>query len=118
MVEYVGPKIVVHLVTDNAANYKAVGGMLNDKHPGVFWSSSATHCLNFVLGDIGKIELVVSLAKCALLVTKFVYNHGFLLAWLRKRKRWTKVICPGPGPTRFATTFIALRSIHQHQHDL
>ncbi|XP_058757670.1 uncharacterized protein LOC131630946 isoform X2 [Vicia villosa] len=67
-------------------------------------------------GDIGKMELVASLANRASLITKFVYNHGFLLAWLRKREGWTEII--RPGPTRFATTFIALKSIHQHQHDL
>lgn len=31
LVEHVGPKNVVHLVTDNAANYKAAGRLLNDK---------------------------------------------------------------------------------------
>jgi len=89
LVEYVGPKNVVHLVTENAANYKAAGRMLNDKYPSVFWSLCVAHCLNLVLGDIGKMELVASLAKRASLVTKFVYNHGFLLAWLRKREGWT-----------------------------
>lgn len=61
-------------------------------------------------------ELVASLAKCASLITKFVYNHGFLLAWLRKMEGWIEII--RPGPTCFATTFIALKSIHKHQHDL
>ncbi|KAF7811629.1 uncharacterized protein G2W53_032605 [Senna tora] len=37
-------------------------------------------------------------------------------AWLRKRDGWTEII--RPGPTRFATTFIALKSIHEHKHDL
>ncbi|KAL8502291.1 hypothetical protein ACS0TY_021429 [Phlomoides rotata] len=61
-------------------------------------------------------ELVSGLAKRASLVTKFVYNHAFLLAWLRKREGWTEIV--RPGPTRFATTFIALKSILEHQHDL
>ncbi|GAU31773.1 hypothetical protein TSUD_22190 [Trifolium subterraneum] len=67
LVEFVGSKNVVHLVTDNAANYKVAGRM-------------------------------------------------FLLAFLRKMEGWTEII--RPGPTRFATTFIALKSIHKHQHDL
>ncbi|PNX69075.1 hypothetical protein L195_g056518, partial [Trifolium pratense] len=61
-------------------------------------------------------ELIQSLAKRASLITKFVYNHEFLLAFLRKREGWTEII--RPGPTRFATTFIALKSLHKHQHDL
>ncbi|KAI5404422.1 hypothetical protein KIW84_051549 [Lathyrus oleraceus] len=31
LVEYVGPKNVVHLITDNAANYKSAGQKLHDK---------------------------------------------------------------------------------------
>jgi hypothetical protein len=104
LVEFAGPQNVVHLVTDNAANYKAAGRMLHDKYPHIYWSPCAAHCLNLVLGDIGKMELVQGLAKRASLITKFVYNHGFLLAFLRKREGWTEII--RPGPTRFATTFI------------
>lgn len=116
LVEHVGSKNVVHLVTDNAANYKAAGRLLNDKYPYIYWFPCAAHCLNLVLGDKGKMELVASLAKRASLITKFVYNHGFLLAWLRKREGWTEII--RPGPTRFATTFIALKIIHKHQYNL
>ena len=50
------------------------------------------------------------------MVTKFIYNHGYLLAWLRKRNDWKEII--RPGPTRFATTFLSLKSISEHKHDL
>ena len=82
-------KNVVHFITDNAANYKAAGRLLNEKYPSIFWLPCVAHCLNLILGDIGKMELVSSLATCASLITKFVYNHAFLLAWLRKREGWT-----------------------------
>ncbi|XP_054817833.1 uncharacterized protein LOC129317546 [Prosopis cineraria] len=116
MVDFVGVTNVVHLVTDNAANYKAAGRLLCDKFPSIFWSPCAAHCLNLILGDIGKTDIVIGLATRASMVTKFVYNHAFLLAWLRKREGWTEII--RPGVTRFATTFIALKSIHEHKHDL
>ncbi|GKV26461.1 hypothetical protein SLEP1_g35752 [Rubroshorea leprosula] len=116
LVEFVGSDNVVHLVTDNAANYKKAGRLLNDIYPTIFWSPCAAHCLNLILSDIGKLEVVSNLASRASLVSKFIYNHPFLLAWLRKREGWTETI--RPGPTRFATTFIALKSIHEHRHDL
>ncbi|GKV21392.1 hypothetical protein SLEP1_g31376 [Rubroshorea leprosula] len=116
LVEFVGASNVVHLVTDNAANCKKAGKMLNDVYPTIFWSPCAAHCLNLILSDIGKLDIVSQLATSASLVTKFVYNHAFLLAWLRKREGWTEII--RPGPTRFATTFIALKSILDHKHDL
>lgn len=36
VVEYVGSKNVVQMVTDNAANYKAAGRLLNEKYPHIF----------------------------------------------------------------------------------
>ncbi|XP_019434728.1 PREDICTED: uncharacterized protein LOC109341306 [Lupinus angustifolius] len=116
LVEFVGVNNVVHLVTDNAANYKVAGAMLNEKFLSIYWSPCAAHCLNLILGDIGKMDHVSTLAKSASDITKFVYNHGFLLAWLRKRRGWKEII--RPGATRFATTFIALKSTHEHKHDL
>ncbi|XP_028785362.1 uncharacterized protein LOC114741275 [Neltuma alba] len=116
MVTFVGVDNVVHLVTDNAANYKAAGRLLTDKHPSIYWSPCAAHCLNLILADIGKMALVTSLASRASKVSKFIYNHAFLLAWLRKREGWKEII--RPGPTQFATTFIALKSLLDHKHDL
>ncbi|XP_054785900.1 uncharacterized protein LOC129292358 [Prosopis cineraria] len=116
MVDFFGVTNVVHLAIDNAANYKAARRLLCDKFPFIFWSPYTAHCLNLILGDIGKMDIVIGLTTRASMVTKFVYNHAFLLAWLRKREGWTEII--RPGVTRFATTFIALRSIHEHKHDL
>ncbi|CAL0299742.1 unnamed protein product [Lupinus luteus] len=116
LVEFVGVTNVVHLVTDNAANYKVAGAMLSEKFPSIFWSPCTAHCLNLIIGDIGKMEHVSTIAKSASDITKFVYNHEFLLAWLRKRQGWKEII--RLGATRFAITFIALKSIHEHKHDL
>ncbi|XP_054822674.1 uncharacterized protein LOC129320986 isoform X1 [Prosopis cineraria] len=116
MVAFAGANNIVHLVTDNAANYKAAGRLLNDKYPSIFWSPCAAHCLNLILADIGKMEIVTSLAARASVVSKFIYNHAFLLAWLRKREGWVEII--RPGATRFATTFIALKNIYEHKHDI
>ena len=59
---------------------------------------------------------VDKLAKRASKITMFMYNHVALQAWLRARKNWTEIVCL--GPTRFATTFIALGSLMEHKHDL
>ena len=59
---------------------------------------------------------VAELVRCASKTTIFVYNHVTLLSWLRKKDGWTEIL--RPGATRFATTFIALKSLHDHKHDL
>ena len=59
---------------------------------------------------------VDKLAKHASKITMFMYNHVALQAWLWARKNWTEIV--RLGPTRFATTFIALGSLMEHKHDL
>ncbi|RVW13245.1 hypothetical protein CK203_105545 [Vitis vinifera] len=110
VIEWVGPLNVVHIVTDNAANYVAVGRLISQKHKHINWSPCATHCLNLIFKDISKMDHVAELVKRASNVTIFVYNHVTLLSWLRKREGWTEIL--RPGATRFATTFIALKSLH------
>ncbi|XP_012844773.1 PREDICTED: uncharacterized protein LOC105964816 [Erythranthe guttata] len=116
IVEWVGPRNVVHMVTDNGANYKAAGSRLMEKYQFIFWSPCAAHCVNLIFKDVGDMPTVQSLAVLASKVTVFVYNHKFALNWLRNRKRWREII--RPGTTRFATTFIALQSLYAHNDDL
>ncbi|XP_019433521.1 PREDICTED: uncharacterized protein LOC109340313 [Lupinus angustifolius] len=116
LLEFIGVANVVHLINDNVSYYKATRAMLNEKFPSIFWSPCGAHYLNLILGDIGKMEHMSTLAKSVSDITKFMYNHRFLLAWLRKRQGWKEVI--RPGATCFETTFIALKNIHEYKHDL
>ena len=49
-------------------------------------------------------------------VTIFIYNHVALSSWLIKREWGIEIL--RPSATHFATTFIALKSLHDHKHDL
>ncbi|KAF7826484.1 uncharacterized protein G2W53_017648 [Senna tora] len=60
--------------------------------------------------------VAAGVASRASKVTIFVYNHMTLLAWLRKKEGWKEIV--RPGVTRFATTFITLKIIHDHKHHL
>lgn len=116
VIDWVGPENVVHVVTDNAANYVAAGRLLHEKYNTIFWSPCAAHCLNLLLKDIGSLPHIMDLASKASKVTKFIYNHMVFLSWLRKRDGWKEIV--RPGVTRFATTFITLKNIHDHQNHL
>ncbi|XP_039127035.1 uncharacterized protein LOC120263231 [Dioscorea cayenensis subsp. rotundata] len=116
IIEWVGPDNVVHLVTDNASNYVAARRLIHEKYDHIYWSPCAAHCLNLILKDIGKRDHVAELVSRASKVTIFVYNHIYILSWLRKRSGWKEIV--RPGVTRFATTFITLKSIYDHKHDL
>jgi hypothetical protein len=52
----IGKEYVVQVVTDNGANYKAVGKLLMQQIPTLFLSPCAAHCLDLMLKDIGKLK--------------------------------------------------------------
>ncbi|XP_028059457.1 uncharacterized protein LOC114263158 [Camellia sinensis] len=116
IIEWVGVSNIVHMVTNNGANYVAAGRLVSQTYKNINWSPCEAHCLNLVLSDISKLNHVKELASRASSVTRFIYNRPWLIAWLRKRKGWTEIV--RPGATRFAITFIALHSIQKHMHDL
>uniref|UniRef100_A0A0D3DQF1 Uncharacterized protein n=1 Tax=Brassica oleracea var. oleracea TaxID=109376 RepID=A0A0D3DQF1_BRAOL len=113
IVDMIGPQNVVHMVTDSAPNYKAAGGRLVERYPTIYWSPCAAHCINLILEDVGKLPHVHNLTSNASKITVFVYNHKHILNWLRNRPDWREII--RPGETRFATSFIALQSLHAHK---
>jgi hypothetical protein len=116
MIDMVGGKNVVQVVTDNAVNYVAAGRLVEAEYPTIFWSPCAAHCLNLIMKDISEMDHVADAVRRATAITKFIYNHIFVLSLLRKRDGWTEIV--RPGPTRFATTFIALQSLVAHSNDL
>nr|KAJ0212183.1 hypothetical protein LSAT_V11C400224240 [Lactuca sativa] len=93
--EIVGRQNVVHLVTDNATNYKVAGRLLCLKYPSIVWSPSAAHCMNLIMKDMSEMPQVADLVTPALR-TEIIRPHA----------------------TRFGTAFITLKSLCDHKHDL
>ncbi|XP_072054868.1 uncharacterized protein [Arachis hypogaea] len=116
VIEWIGPNNIVHVVTDNAANYVAAGRLINRNYDNIYWSPCAAHCLNLILKDISSMAHISNLATRASKITVFVYNHTVFLSWLRKKPHWREIV--RPGPTRFATVFITLMSIFERKKDL
>ena len=54
MVQEVGERRVVQIVTDNEASYKKAGKLLMRKWPHLYWVPCAAHCIDLMLEDIGK----------------------------------------------------------------
>ncbi|XP_025640666.1 uncharacterized protein [Arachis hypogaea] len=116
VIEWIGPNNIVHVVTDNAANYVAAGRLINRKYDNIYWSPCAAHCLNLILKDISSMAHISNLATRASKITVFVYNHTVFLSWLRQRPHWREIV--RPGATRFATVFITLKSIFDRKKEL
>ena len=98
---------VVQIVTNNGSAFVKVGKLLMKKY-NLYWTSCSAHCIDLMFEDIGKRATVLELITNALKITNFIYNHGCLLAKMRK-------VCGGDivrsGATRFATNYIALESL-------
>ncbi|XP_016192714.1 uncharacterized protein LOC107633623 [Arachis ipaensis] len=116
VIEWIGPDNIVHVVTDNAADYVAAGRLINKKFENIHWSPCVAYCLNLILKDISSMPHISNLARRASKITVFVYNHTVFLSWLRQRTDWREIV--RPGATRFATVFITLMSIFKRKSDL
>jgi len=108
VVEEIGVANVVQVVTDNAANYVAAGRLLSAKYPTIFWTPCAAHCIDLMLEDIGKMEWVQAVVQECKKITKYIYNHAWVLNFMRE---YTQGELSRPAITRFATTFLSLQSL-------
>ena len=114
VIKEVGETNVAQIVTDNGSAFVKAGKLLMKKY-NLYWTPCAVHCIDLMFEDIGKRSTVSELITNALKITNFIYNHGWLLAKVRK-------VCGGdivrPGATRFATNYIALESLLKKRADL
>ncbi|KAH9330097.1 hypothetical protein KI387_002205, partial [Taxus chinensis] len=67
----------------NAAAYVAAGRLLQERHPSLFWTPCAAHCIDLLLEDIGKIDWVSEpLVRVLRLVDGEQNPMGFLVGGL------------------------------------
>jgi len=116
VVLYVEVENIMHMMTDNTANYIAAGKLLMEEFPLIFWSPCAAYCINLILKDIGKLQSVCSVIEHASGIIKYIYNHCYALYLIRKFTGGKEIL--HPTPTHFATNFIVLQSILAHKDEL
>ena len=114
VIKEVGETNVVQIVTDNGSAFVKAGKLLMKKY-NLYWTPCAAHCIDLMFKDIGKRAIISELITNARKITNFIYNHGWLLAKVRK-------VCGRdimrPGATRFATNYIALEILLKKRADL
>jgi len=114
-IDKVGKEYVVQIVTDNGANFKAAGRILMERIPHLFWTPCAAHCLNLMMQDIGQIKEFNTTINMAKKLSRFLYKHGRLLEFMRKKIDGDLV---RPAVTRFATSYLTLASMFQKRQGL
>ncbi|KAI0530703.1 hypothetical protein KFK09_000251 [Dendrobium nobile] len=106
VVEEVGDALVIQVVTDNASAYKTAGRMLIEKRPHLYWTPCAAHCIDLMLERLGQLPQHKSVILKAKFVSKFIYNHSWVLSLMRK---FTDKEIIRPAVTRFATAYLTLQ---------
>ena len=81
-------------------------GKLLMKKYNLYWMPCATRCIDLMFEDIGQRATILELITNARKITNFIYNHGWLVAKMRK-VYGGDIVCL--GVTRFATNYIPLR---------
>ncbi|XP_027150184.1 uncharacterized protein LOC113750408 [Coffea eugenioides] len=116
VVEAVGEKNVVQVVTDSELSMKAAGQLLMKKRKNLFWSPCTAHCIDLMLKDIGKIDNVKETIAQGKKITSFIYNSDKVMNLMKTYTRKRELL--RPGITRFATEFISMESLLRHSTEL
>ena len=111
-----GASNVVQIITDNASNYVLAGKMLEEKHKTIFWTPCAAHCIDLVVEDIGKHDWVKDVIEHAKSITKYIYNHSWVLNLMRKNTRNMELV--RLAITRFTTHFLTLQFLISQEENL
>ncbi|KAL5698032.1 hypothetical protein ACHQM5_029120 [Ranunculus cassubicifolius] len=83
IIEEVGEKNVVQIVTDNAPNYVSAGKLLMRKRKHLYWTPCAAHCIDLILEKIGELKRMDTLITKSKEIAKFIYNHTWVLDKMR-----------------------------------
>ena len=116
VVESVGDEHIVQIVIDNGANFKVAGKMLEKKRLHLFWTPCATHCIDLIMEEIGRKKKIAEVIKAYRDVSRFIYDHAWLLSLMKRFTNNHALV--RPGSTRFATHFIAMESLVRFRTEL
>ncbi|GJN30743.1 hypothetical protein PR202_gb19077 [Eleusine coracana subsp. coracana] len=116
VIETIGPKNVVQVITDNAANYKAAGLIVEAKYSNIFWTPCVVHTLNLALKNICapknnenqnmELQFISDAAGDALQIKNYIMNHGMRLSMFNE---FSKLKFLAIADTRFASVIVMLK---------
>nr|XP_043618511.1 uncharacterized protein LOC122590246 [Erigeron canadensis]XP_043618512.1 uncharacterized protein LOC122590246 [Erigeron canadensis] len=116
VVDEVGVRNVLQIVTNNEARYVEVGKQIVDSFPSVFWTPCATHCVDLILEDFRELEWISTILEQARSISRFIYNHSTVLNIMRRYTYDIDIVVV--GPTRSSTDFSTLKRMVSVKHNL
>jgi hypothetical protein len=110
-IDEVGPFNVIQVITDNAANCKGAGKIIERMHPHIFWSGCLVHTLNLLMHDIVKHKecgWINQLYKRGKQVIKYITGHSRVNYFY---STYSKLQILKIAPTRFASYYLTFRRL-------
>ncbi|CAI5506403.1 unnamed protein product [Closterium sp. Naga37s-1] len=110
IVEEVGPQNVVALCTDGGSNYRSACRKLGVEFPHIELTPCATHVIDLLLEDVGKMDWAKKLVDRGNGMINFLRKHHWTRAMLRDPTLPGDKVLQAlrPAGTRFGTQYIAM----------
>lgn len=110
VIEEVGVDDVIQVVSHSTTGWAgAVGKQFMDRCKGVFWTVSASHCIDLMLEKIGMIGYIRELLDNVKIITKFIHGHATVLELWKKHTFGHDLV--KPSKIRSAMPFMTLENI-------
>jgi len=116
VIEEVGAKNVVQVVTDNAANCKGAGMIVEQKYNHIFWTPCVVHTLNLALknicaaknndGENDDLMWIKETVDDAFMIKHFIMNHSMRLSMFNE---YSDLKFLAIADTRFASHIVMLK---------
>ncbi|CAO2817112.1 unnamed protein product [Amaranthus hypochondriacus] len=116
VVEEVGPKDVVQVITPNEERYASVGKTLTDNYPTLYWAPCAAHSIMQMLEDFEKFEWINGVLEQCKSITRFIYNHTIVLNMMRRYTFGVDLVVPDLSSS--VTNFTTVKRMLDFKHNL
>jgi hypothetical protein len=110
VVEEVGEKKVVQVITNNSEIHAAAGKKLGETFPTLFWSRCSFQCIDGMLEDFSKVGAIREIISNAKAITGFFYNSAFTLNLMKKYLQGKDLLVP--AETRASMNFVTLKNMY------
>ena len=101
---------MVQVITNNASNCRHMGRLLEAEFPSIVWTPCASHCLDLLMEDIGKLRWVKRVVQQAISIVTFFTMKVKVLATFREH---SSLELKKPSSTRFAYMWILMERVYE-----
>jgi hypothetical protein len=118
VIEEVGSKNVVQVITDNASNCQSAGLKIEGHYKNIFWTPCVVHTLNLAMkdicdpknsvGDNAELTWIKEAGEDAFYIKNYIMNHGMRLSMFNV---FSKLKFLAIAETRFASLHIMLKRL-------